>query len=386
MVSIHKIEPKYNAGVGKTSGTPKPNNVILPTTSLASTSSSSSVAQAPFNVEAQCSPVDRKNYETAPERTCNNIVLHDKCIRAEMAPKIEGLCEDVQFGEGPHWDISRQCLYFVDILGKTINRYVPENNTSYKASFDTYPSFIIPVEGDEKKFVLGLGSKISVVTWDGLSDKVEKIEHLCEMGSIPSDYRLNDGKCDASGRLWTGSTVIQMAGITEKLGSIFSYEKGSLKNHGGDVSCSNGLTWSKDNKTFFFIDSFKKTVDRFDYDIATGNINNRTVLFSFDKNKDQFPDGMTIDEDGNLWVACFFGKKIIKIDSKKPETLLDTIELPAQQVTSAAWGGKNLDELYVTVGKASFDGKELDSTEQASIYRITGLGTKGFPMINFKLT
>ncbi|KAL3288545.1 hypothetical protein HHI36_002984 [Cryptolaemus montrouzieri] len=285
-----------------------------------------------------------------------------------MEPKIERICEDVVFGEGPHWDISRQCLYFVDVVSKTINRYVPATNSVYKAYFDTYPSFIIPVEGEKMKFVLGFEKNISVVMWDG-----EK-------------YRLNDGKCDASGRLWTGSTVHKLAGVAEKLGSIFSLAKDMAKDHGGEVTCSNGLAWSKDNKVFFHVDSLKKIVERFDFDIATGNITNRTVFFSYDKhNLEGYPDGMVIDEDENLWIASFLGNKIIKINSKEPETLLTTIELPAKQVTSMAWGGKNLDELYVTTGRNAFQGDGLEPPIHGSIYKISGLGTKGYPMVNFRM-
>lgn len=90
-----------------------------------------------------------------------------------------------------------------------------------------------------------------------------------------------------------------------------------------------------------------------------------------------FPDGMTIDSDGNLWVALFQGKHVIKVDPRKPETLLEKIELPAELVTCAAFGGENLDELYVTTARIEYDGKKHDGNGDGLTYKITGTGARG---------
>jgi gluconolactonase len=97
------------------------------------------------------------------------------------------------------------------------------------------------------------------------------------------------------------------------------------------------------------------------------------------------PDGMTIDTDGNLWIAIFGGDRIIKIDPRKPETLLESIKLPAHQVTSAAWGGPDLDQLYVTTAKLTTDGIEYPPPDHGATYVITGTGSKGLPAANFRL-
>ncbi|KAL3282599.1 hypothetical protein HHI36_005774 [Cryptolaemus montrouzieri] len=309
-----------------------------------------------------------------------------------MAPTIERVVENIELGEGPHWDAATQTLYFVDIFSKTINKYDPSTNTHTKAHFDTYTSFIIPVEGKEDTFVVGLGRDIVIVKWDGRSDKVASIKKLTEVDNYSpesTENRLNDGKCDLSGRLWAGTMGVEKINghVKPNMGTFYSFENNSLRKHFDQIGISNGLAWSKDNKKLFYIDSPRRTIDQFDFDIENGKISNRKILFSLEKNHiEGLPDGMTIDENGNLWVAVFNGFKILKIDSTIPETLLDTVKIPAKQVTSVAWGGPNLDELYVTTAKFMVDGLVLNPPEHGTVYKISGLGTKGLPMSNFKLT
>ena len=77
------------------------------------------------------------------------------------------------------------------------------------------------------------------------------------------------------------------------------------------VSISNGLCWSKDDKTFYYIDTLEFRVDAFDYDIETGSVSNRRTVFDFGANKIKgFPDGMAIDNQDNLWIACFAGGQV----------------------------------------------------------------------------
>ncbi|KAK9869821.1 hypothetical protein WA026_003550 [Henosepilachna vigintioctopunctata] len=327
-----------------------------------------------------------------------------------MAPVIERIVEDVEFGEGPHWDIQTQSLYFVDYLTKSINRYEPATKSHFKARLDDYSSFIIPVEGEPNKFVVSVGKDIAIITWDGVKENIEDIETLVKVDNVDNKNRLNDGKCDVLGRLWTGlmrtdivevvptspdkneqnktkfwelvpNSVNQSESVT---GSFYSYGDGTLKKHFDQVDISNGIAWNKDNTRMFFIDSMKNRVDQFDFEVKSGELSNRRVLFSFTKNQiEGMPDGMTIDDDDNLWIAVFRGSKIIKISTSVPENILDTINLPAKQVTSAAWGGKGLDELYVTTG--IFDDTSLKPPVNGSLYKITGLKARGLPMYKFRL-
>jgi gluconolactonase len=129
---------------------------------------------------------------------------------------------------------------------------------------------------------------------------------------------------------------------------------------------------------------------------------NRKVWFTLQKlSIPGIPDGMTIDSDGNLWVAVFGGGRVLKVDGSKSETLLDTIEIPAEQVialdcsvkkllsvfqvTSVAFGGKNLDELYVTTAAVEIQNKKPVRPVDGAVYKVTGTGSKGLPGASFKL-
>ncbi|KAK9869819.1 hypothetical protein WA026_003548 [Henosepilachna vigintioctopunctata] len=318
-----------------------------------------------------------------------------------MVPSIERIVEDIKFGEGPHWDIQSQSLYFVDYLNKSINRYVPATKSHFKANLgEKYSSFVIPIEGQQQKFVIGVEKEIATVKWNGVENNIEELHKLIKLDDLDNKNILNDGKCDVAGRLWTGTLrgdVINIIAHTtdesEKTlsanngGSFYSYSN-SLKKHLDGVDISNGIAWNKSNTKMFYNDTLKKRVDQFDFDVETGEISNREVLFSFERNEvGGLPDGMTIDDEDNLWIAVYRGSKIIKISSKIPDTLLEIINMPAKQVTSMAWGGEKLDELYVTTANFSEIPVGIHTSEpvDGSLYRITGLNAKGLPMNKFKL-
>ncbi|XP_066157867.1 regucalcin-like [Euwallacea fornicatus] len=301
-----------------------------------------------------------------------------------MAPKVERINEipTTELGEGPHWDIFSQSLYFVDIFGKSVHKYIPSSGQHYKASVGKHVSVIVPVKNNPKQFVIGLERDISCITWDGVSQKPEKIEKIAEVDK-GTENRMNDGKCDSRGRLFIGTMGPEPVNgqVIPDMGVLYSLDKSKLTEHLTKLGISNGLAWSADSKKFYYTDTFTYRVDQFDYDIQTGSISNRTTIFTPKKHGiEGFPDGMTIDVDGNLWLAIFNGYKVVKFDPRNPETLLEIVEIPAKQVTSVAWGGPELDILYVTTAKFTINGVELLPPLHGATYKVTGLGTRGLPM------
>jgi gluconolactonase len=170
-------------------------------------------------------------------------------------------------------------------------------------------------------------------------------------------------------------------------GSLYSLSKQEgVKTHLTGVGISNGMAWSLDHKKFYYIDTPKGTVEEYDFDITSGTISNLQIVFSLKKhNITGALDGMTIDTDGNLWIAIFNGFRVIKIDPRRPETLLDTIPIPSKQVTSVAFGGPDLDQIYVTTASFTVDGVVLPPPHHGATYVITGSGAKGLPASNFQL-
>jgi gluconolactonase len=306
--------------------------------------------------------------------------------------KLERVVENCGLGEGPHWDVATQTLYLVDIVEKSILKYTPETGKVAKASVaPNQTTFIVPIEGKKNQFIISLDDQLAIISWDGESDKVSVVEKLCVAScsnNKSSNGKFNDAKCDSSGRLWAGTHVLGPdIEKTEPLGTLYTFDnKRQLKGQVDKIKIANGLAFNDKTKKMFYIDSLKGTVDQFDFDITTGSVSNRKEWFTLQKlSIPGIPDGMTIDSDGNLWVAVFGGSRVLKVDGSKSETLLDTIDIPAEQVTSVAFGGKNLDELYVTTGAMELQGKKPAPPVDGAVYKVTGTGSKGLPAVNFKL-
>ncbi|XP_047119034.1 regucalcin-like [Schistocerca piceifrons] len=299
-----------------------------------------------------------------------------------MSPvTVEKITEPCKLGEGPHWDADKKVLYFVDIGGNRVHKYDPATSTLKSLTLEGV-HFIIPVKGKADKFVINMGRNVVLMTWDGESSEPAALEVIAtvhdEDGS--RDNKINDAKVDAAGTLWAGTLgPIVNNEITPEKGILFNLAKDrSTKTHVTKISISNGFAWSPDNKTMYYIDSATGKIDAFDFDITESKIGNRRTVFNFKENGvEGLPDGQTIDTDGNLWVACFGGKQVIQVDPRTGR-LLRRVEIPAQNVTSVAWGGAGLDELFVTTGSIGMD--RPDELPMAGCtFRVTGLGARGLP-------
>uniref|UniRef100_V5GXT7 Regucalcin n=1 Tax=Anoplophora glabripennis TaxID=217634 RepID=V5GXT7_ANOGL len=308
-------------------------------------------------------------------------------VKDKMVPHIERVVENCVFGEGPHWDEETQSLYFVDVMDKSICRYVPDTKKVTKANVGAMVSIIIPVKGEKDTFLIGRERELLIITWDGKSDKVSVLKKLKIESDLGTNF--NDGKCDSKGRLWIGTVGkwSEDGTVEEERGSLYTIEKDKITKVADKITMSNGLDFNPALKKMFYIDSHKGTIDEFDFDIEQGTITNRRPVFTLSRH--DIPgllDGMTIDSDGNLWVAICNAGKVIKVDPRKPETLLYTLSLPAKQTTSVAFGGKNMDELYVTTGRLEFGNTEkLSVPENGAVYKITGLGSRGVRGESFAL-
>ena len=124
-----------------------------------------------------------------------------------------------------------------------------------------------------------------------------------------------------------------------------------------NLTISNGMAWSSDKKTFYFIDSPTNKVFAFDYFIENGDITNKRVEVEIPPSLG-VPDGMTIDEEDGLWVALWGGGKVIRLDPAS-RMVVQTINLPVPNVTCCTFGGKDLDELYITTAREGLTREEI---------------------------
>lgn len=222
----------------------------------------------------------------------------------------------------------------------------------------------------------GVGRNFSAVNWS-----TGAVTSLASVDDDKPQNRLNDGKVDPSGRLFAGTMGFEEkpAQVQRKRGSLFSLDSHlTVHRHFDQVDISNGLDWSNDGSLFFYIDSLKKTVDVFDYDLSTGHMDNRRVVYELTSDEG-LPDGLTVDSEGRLWVACYNGGRVLNID---PITgaRLQTVSLPVSKSTSCCFGGHDFADLYVTSASLGLSQSELSTEPLAgSTFRVSGLGVKGRP-------
>ncbi|CAD0201975.1 unnamed protein product [Chrysodeixis includens] len=298
-----------------------------------------------------------------------------------MSPVITQVPVDLTgLGEAPHWDSDENTLYYVDIVNHTIHKYEPDTGKHAKAKLELEPHFILPVEGKKNHFLVTQGRKVVEIEWSGDKKAPKILRTITEVDHEHPTNLLNDGKADPLGRLFTGTIVHNVDVSSPKDGSLYRIDPdGTTTKLASDIICSNGLCWDFKGEAFYYIDSFSYAIKRYDYDVETGHISNPTTAFSMaEHGLEGFPDGMTIDTDGNLWVAVFWGSNILKIDPRKNK-LLQTIPIPTSQVTSVTFGGPDLDVLYVTTAGITMKDKPDPKPPAGAIYALTGISARGYP-------
>lgn len=285
------------------------------------------------------------------------------------APNVEVVLKNVcsTVGEGPHWDGATNTLHFVDISkGDVYKWHAITGGLTHVHVVDDTVGFVVPRRAGG--YVIGMGLKLSLLEWDAATTTT-----IVEVDEIATN-RFNDGKCDASGRVWAG-TLGRKDG--QPTGAFYSLSRdGQIKKHLSNISVSNGLAWTEDNRTMFYIDTDTHNVTAFDFDLHTGELSNQRTAVDC---PDIRPDGMTIDTEGKLWVAGFGAGAVFKFDPETGKTL-QTINIDgAKQTTSVCWGGSNLDELYLTSARRITDEEFKTQPLAGSLFKITGLGARGRP-------
>lgn len=274
-------------------------------------------------------------------------------------------------GEGPLWDEQTGKLYWVDIEKKQMNVFDPVSKQNVVTQFDQYVSAVAL----RKSGGLVLAMQYGLYLQD--SEKEELIPIIDPETHLPNN-RFNDGKCDPLGRFWAGTMSMNNEAEAGTLYCLNTNREVTAVVSG--VSVSNGLAWSPDGRTMYFIDSPTKQVVAYDFD-ATGNISNRRVAVSIPEGEG-VPDGMTIDEEGHIWVAQWGGYKVSRWNVSNGERLAE-VDVPAAHVTSCTFGGEDLDELYITTARTDLADHVLAEQPLAGgIFRIK-TAVKGLPAMKY---
>ncbi|REG92090.1 SMP-30/gluconolactonase/LRE family protein [Algoriphagus antarcticus] len=251
-------------------------------------------------------------------------------------------------GESPYWSVERQSFFWVDIEnGKLFEHQLDSGKTTIK-SFPHRLTLVLGGEGGE--LILALDRKIA-----SFDLSTEKLAWLTEVESDLPLNRFNDGKCDAKGRLWIGTLSTK---FTKGSGSLYRVGKDLKPEKQLDqLTISNGMAWTADNQTFYFIDTPTRQIKAYHFELETGEIEFNRVAVEISEELG-FPDGMCIDQEGMLWVAHYGGSGVYRWNPTTGE-LIEKIELPVPHVTSCAFGGSNMDTLLITTAQENLSKDQL---------------------------
>ncbi|MBB3124287.1 sugar lactone lactonase YvrE [Mesoflavibacter sabulilitoris] len=278
-----------------------------------------------------------------------------------------------KLGEGAIWNYKTEELYWVDIEGQTLNIYNPKTKNNNVIKTPSKIGTVVPYT--KQQAVIALEDGIYQVNLDN-----GKLNQISNIEASMTENRFNDGKCDPQGNFWVGSMHLKESSPKASLYKVAP--NGTTTKMIDSVTISNGIVWSKDAKTMYYIDTPTKTIKSYNYDIKTSTISNEKVAVNVPESLG-YPDGMTIDQNDMLWVALWNGNAVAQFNPKTGQ-LISKIEVPAHNVTSCAFGGKNLDVLYITTSTKDMTNEEREKYPLAgSIFKYKP-EAKGRPAFFFK--
>jgi len=275
---------------------------------------------------------------------------------------------EATLGEGPAWDAKTGTLYWVDILGKRVHFHREDEDGFIQ--LDEMPGCLAPI----KNGTLIVAVPASFLEFNPATGNQTVLAPVNE----PVNNRFNDGKCDPSGRFLAGSMNMDEKSPT---GALYSFDGDTITRLLDGIRISNGLAWSPDHKTFYYIDTPMREVKAFDYDLSTGQIANPRVAVAVPESLG-WPDGMTSDTEGNLWIAMWSGASVTRWNPQTGQ-LLEQIPLPAKNVTSCVFGGDNLNELYVTSARVGLNKADLTAYRYSGSLMRVQTKVQGMPTFEF---
>lgn len=278
-----------------------------------------------------------------------------------------------QLGEGPIWHHELKQLYWIDIEGRQLFLYTPAVDELRNFPTQERIGTVVPIEGGGALVALQNG----IHSMDLISGNMTLLAN--PLDTLP-DMRFNDGKCDPVGRFWIGTMHLQT-----KQGAASLYVMDSrhhVKKVLDDVTISNGIIWSLDQKKMYYIDTPTNQVKAFDYDITTGDISSPRVIITIPEASGS-PDGMTIDEEGMLWIGLYGGGAVGRFNPNTGE-LMQKIGVPALNVTACAFGGDLLETLYITTASIGMHDEQKKKYPFAGGLFAVKPGVKGIPANFYK--
>ena len=290
-------------------------------------------------------------------------------IRHSRLGVLADACAEV--GEGPVWDPETGLLHWVDILAGALHSTDVATGETITRTVPTFVGAAVPRSAGG--FVAGTREGFAVITDEGRLDT--------RVPLLSPGHRFNDGKCDALGRFWAGSTHLE---FTPGHGALHVLEcDWSSRRVVDGLTLPNGLGWGPDQRTFYLVDSLQYSLLAFDFDLATGSLDSLRRIHEFDPDAG-IPDGLTVDDRGRIWVARWGGGRIDCLTSTG--SLLGSLAVPVRQPSSCAFVGRDLSVLAVTSARQGLEAEA--STLDGSVLAIgetivDGVRARGTPTYMF---
>ena len=255
-------------------------------------------------------------------------------------------------GECPLWHPEESALYWIDISAHAVYRYDPVSQQQKKWTLPSEPGCI----------ALHSEGGLLVAMRSGMARLDTDTCQVNMMAPAPYDlqaFRFNDGRCDAAGRLWTGTLVDAR---DKPAGRLYRFAYGHFTEFNHPVTVSNGIAFSPDAGTMYHADTAAHRINAYDFELSTGTPSNGRIFQSFSSDKlndyDGRPDGAAVDSDGAYWIAMYEGGQLLRFAPSGK--LLQSVKLPMMCPTMMAFGGEDLKTLFITSVRQKRSPSELD--------------------------
>jgi sugar lactone lactonase YvrE len=273
-------------------------------------------------------------------------------------------------GEAPVWDEVRGRLLRVDILKHAVYAWDPASGDTTRLRVMGEVSAVIPRR--RGGLLLAIGHEILALDDHGVRETLAIVEDQ------QPDNRFNDCRCDPAGRLWAGT--MSKVGTTGAA-ALYRLSPGEpIHRAVPGTTLSNGIAWSPAGDQMYFIDSTTQRIDVFDFDNLTGTVSGRRPFAQIEPAAG-LPDGMTVDVAGGVWVCLFGGAAIRRYG--EDGMLEQVIRLPVTNPTCPAFGGADLQTLYVTSARHRLSLQQLTAEPLAGAVLALDAGVGGLPASRF---